>query len=250
MELLRFYCDPLNKPVAELAGPEVHHAASVRRLKAGDKVELFDGKGSVATAAIISATSRKVTLKIDELKIIPKPACAQIILAVSVAKGERFDWLIAKATELGADRICPVIFERTVKQPKNPKIVDRWLNIAISAAKQCRRIFLPQIDSPAPLPKVIELLKADHPKACLLLGSLDQDSKPLIAQSFGDHDCIAVVGPEGGLTEKEQIFLKNQGAQHVRISITVLRVETAALAFTAVLSAQRDAGQCPRNTTS
>ncbi len=240
MELLRFYCNPLNEPAAELVGPEAHHAASVRRLGKGDKIELFDGAGTLAVATITAVSNRKVALKIDDLKILPRPERPKIIIAAGIAKGERFDWLIGKATELGADRICPVIFERTVKQPKNPKILDRWLNIAISAAKQCRRVFLPQIDSPTQLPKAIELLKVDYPEARFLLGSPDPDSKPLAGQSFTERDCIVFIGPEGGLTEQEQALLRNHGTEPVRLAQAVLRTETAALAFAAILSAQRD----------
>ncbi len=240
MDLLRFYRNPLNKSAAELAGSEAHHAASVRRLGKGDKVELFDGAGTLAVATITAVTNRKVSLKIDDLKVLPRPERPKIIIAAGIAKGERFDWLIGKATELGVDRICPVIFERTVKQPKNPKIADRWLNIAISAAKQCRRVFLPQIDSPTPLSKAIELLKVDYPEARLLLGSLEPDSKPLAGQSFTERDCIAFIGPEGGLTEQERTLLQNHGTEPVRLAEAVLRVETAALALAAVLSAQRE----------
>lgn len=240
MDLLRFYCNPLNKSGVELVGSESHHVASVRRLGKGDKIELFDGAGTLAVATITAVTNRKVSLKIDDLKILPRPEGPKIIIAAGIAKGERFDWLIGKATALGADRICPVIFERTVKQPKNAKIADRWLNIAISATKQCRRIFLPQIDSPTQLLKTIELLKVDYPEARFLLGSLDPDSKPVAGQSFTQQDCIAFIGPEGGLTDQEQTLLRNHGVMPVRLANTVLRIETAALAFAAILSAQRD----------
>ena len=87
------------------------------------------------------------------------PKSRRIIIAVSVPKGERFDWLIEKCTELGVERICPVIFERTVRQPGNPKALDRWMNLAISAGKQCKRLFLPQIDPPTNSQDCIEAIK-------------------------------------------------------------------------------------------
>ena len=169
--------------MAELSGVEARHLSQVLRLKAGDKVELFDGKGTVAVATIKNASGKKVTLQVEDVKVFEKPK-VQIILAVSVAKGERFDWLIEKCTELGVDRIVPVLFERTVKQPKNPKIVERWNNIAISAAKQCRRAFLPQIDKAVTLPEAVEILKKDYPQAQLLFGGLSENSKPVLQCGF------------------------------------------------------------------
>ena len=241
MELIRFYCNPIVRPVAQLSQAEAHHLRSVRRLKAGEKIEIFDGKGSLAKAAIKTVTKHKVILQVEEIKTIVETR-GKIILAVSVAKGDRFDWLISKCTELGVDRICPVIFERTVKQADNPKTIDRWQNITIAAAKQCRRLFLPQIDSPALLTESIERLMKDYGNARILLGSLDPDSQSLMNFRFGDNNVIAVVGPEGGLTEKEEDFLQNSSAERVQITDTILRVETAALAFASILTAQRTAG--------
>jgi 16S rRNA (uracil1498-N3)-methyltransferase len=223
----------------QLSASQAHHLADVLRLNKGQKVDLFDGKGSLAVAEVINAAHRKVALKILELRTIQKPIQPQIIIAPSIAKGERFDWLITKCTELGVDRICPVLFERTVKQPKNPKIVQRWQNIVIAASQQCRRPFLPQIDAPVPLPDVIKILKNDYPNSRFLFGSLSENAPALFGQPFGQKDVVAFVGPEGGLTLQEENLLLSGGALSVRLTDTVLRIETAALAFTAILSAHR-----------
>lgn len=238
MNLVRFYCNPITRPVAVLDGSEAHHLSQVLRLKCGDKVELFDGAGSLATATV-ATVGGKVALNVDDLQVVSRPAGRRIIIAVSVAKGERFDWLIGKCTELGADRICPVLFERTVKQPRNPRTAERWRNITISAAKQCRRLFLPCIDNPLSLPDALAVLKGDFPTGRILLGSLSPGSPAISNQSFGTDDVIAFIGPEGGLTEQEEILLRENGAELARLANTVLRIETAAVAFAAVLSAQR-----------
>ncbi|MCK4753567.1 MAG: 16S rRNA (uracil(1498)-N(3))-methyltransferase [Planctomycetes bacterium] len=238
MELIRFYCNPITKPSVELVDTEAHHLLNVRRLKTGDKVELFDGQGTLATAAITETKHKIVTLEIENLKK-TKKTYPQIIIAVSIPKGERFDLTITKCTELGIDRITPIIFERTVKQSKNPKAVSRWQKLTIAAAKQSRNLFLPKIDEPINLSDAIEMLKKNHPNAKLLLGSPDSKAPSLINQSFGDTDIIAVIGPEGGLTENELTLLKNQKAESVRLTDTILRVETAAIAFAAILAAKR-----------
>jgi len=239
MDLIRFYCNPITKPSVELSGLEAHHLSSVRRLTKGDKVELFDGAGTVATATIEIASGKKVSLLVDDIKIIPRPSKAQIVIAVSIAKGSRFDWVIEKCTELGVDRISPIIFERTVKQPKNPDITSRWNNLAIAAAKQSRRVFLPQIDKPAALTDVIKVLKKDFPQGQFLLGSPSAEILFLIDQPSARNGVVALVGPEGGLTEQEQVFLKDNAVQSVRFADSILRIETAAVAFASILAAQR-----------
>lgn len=250
MHLNRFYCEILKGPAAEITGGEAHHLYNVCKLKMGDKVELFDGAGTLATALVEKATSKSVLLKIVDLEKIEKPDKPKVVIAVSFPKGERFDWLLEKCTELGVDHIIPVIFERTVKQPRNPKVVQRWRNIAIAAAKQCRRVFLPQIDTPVTLVEVLSDLKKQYDKVEILVGSLEPKSPTLITQQFGEKlvrrsvseggDVIAVIGPEGGITEGEKVLLESCGAKFVRLTDTILRVETAALAFAAILSAGRD----------
>lgn len=240
MPLNRFYCDILKEPAVELTGGEAHHLFSVCRLKAGDNVELFDGSGTLATASVEKATGKSVSLRITDLEKIEKTDRPKVIIAVSLPKGERFDWLLEKCTELGVDRIAPVIFERTIKQPKNPKVIERWRSIAIAAAKQSRRIFLPQIDMPATLSEVLSTLKEQHNKAEILAGSPEPKYPPLITKQFGNKDAIAFIGPEGGTTEDEKALLEDCGAKFVRLTNTILRVETAALAFAAILTGGRD----------
>jgi 16S rRNA (uracil1498-N3)-methyltransferase len=240
MHLNRFYCKILKGPVVELVSGEAHHLYNVCRLKAGDEVELFDGAGILATAIIEKATSKSVLLKIVDLEKFEKLDKPEIVIAVSLPKGERFDWLIEKCTELGVDRIVPVIFQRTVKQPKNLKAAERWRNIAIAAAKQCRRIFLPQIDAPALLSEALSTLKEQYSNVEIVVGSPEPKSLALITQRFGTKDVIAVIGPEGGITDTGKALLESCGAKFVRLTDTILRVETAALAFAAFLTAARD----------
>jgi 16S rRNA (uracil1498-N3)-methyltransferase len=241
MDLVRFFCDSICKGHVELDSQQSHHLAGVLRLKQGDRVELFDGKGILAVAKVAGANPRKATLQVEDLQIYPSRARGRIAIAVSIAKGERFDWLIGRCTELGVDQICPILFERTVKQAANPKIVERWRNLAVAAAKQCRRVFLPRIDAPIPLSGALEMLKKDYPAGRFLLGSVSSQSQPLIAQTFGDMDVAAFIGPEGGTTEKEEMLLSEAGCKFVRLTDTVLRIETAALAFASILAAQRNA---------
>jgi 16S rRNA (uracil1498-N3)-methyltransferase len=240
MQLHRFYCNPIVDPTIELAGTEAHHLISVLRLREGDDVELFDGEGTVAIAKICEIVKRKAILRIVNTQRYPVRTTGRIIIAPGICKGQRFDWLIEKCTELRTDRIMPVIFERGVKQAANPKVIERWKNLIISAAKQSRRRFLTRIDAPLPLCDVLEILKRDYPKIQFVVGSLAPDAAPLTSHMFGETDIAAFVGPEGGFTDDELDCLKKKGAHFVRLTGTVLRTETAALAFASVLVALRD----------
>ncbi len=239
MEKRRFYCEVITKPVCELSGTEARHAVSVLRLKKGDTVELFDGKGAVAQAIIKDISSKEVTLEILNFQTFEQRKNQRIIIAVSIAKGERFDWLIEKCTELGIDRICPVLFERTVKFATGAQTIQRWHNLSVSAAKQSGLNFLPLIDNPAPLSDVLKKFMIDYPLSDLLLGQPDMNTVSIMKYSFSEKDVISLIGPEGGLNASEQQLCLDGGAKSVKITDSVLRVETAAIAFASILSTMR-----------
>ena len=216
-------------------GAEARHIAKVMRAKIGDRLELFDGTGVLAESVIEGIAGKKIVLKILQIIKAEPRVEKRIIIAASIAKGERFNWLISKCTELGVDKIVPVIFQRTVKQPKNKKIVDRWNSLAISSAKQCKRLHLPKIVTPIQFKDAIEELKSTGQ---ILFGSCDKDSQT--ADSFElNSDTIVFIGPEGGMTKAEEELLGNSGAKPVSVCDTILRVETAAVAFAAILAAKR-----------
>jgi len=236
----RFYCESIKKPVTELTGSEFEHLSKVLRLNSGQDVELFDGKGLLAEATIKEKSKKEAILRIIRTTQYKPRAEGRIILAVSIAKGQRFDWLIEKAAELGIDRITPVIFERTVRCPSNPKVLDRWTRLAVSAAKQSGRIFLPVIDNPLLLTEALEILQEQYDKAKIIFGSIDEKSDSLLKSNWSGSDIIVFVGPEGGLADDEQDLLKSKGAEPVRLTTTILRTETAALVFASILTTQRD----------
>jgi 16S rRNA (uracil1498-N3)-methyltransferase len=141
---------------------------------------------------------------------------------------------------LGIDRIAPVIFERTVKQADGAAAVRRLESIAVESAKQSGRNFLPVINEPLSFEKTLENLQAEYPKAKIIFGSLSQNADPIINFDFGSEDVIIFIGPEGGLTQAEENLLGKINAKAVRLTDTVLRIETAAIAFASILAAKRD----------
>jgi len=240
MELSRFYCERISESMAELSGTEAHHLADVMRIGKGDRIEVFDGAGTVAQAVVERVEKQTVVLTVQRRMVHKQRDIGRIVLAVSVAKGERFDRLISECTQLGVDRIVPVVFERTVKLARGLRVVERWNRLAISAAKQCRRIFLPVIDEPLSLTDAVNTLKADFPRGQFLVGSLSHDAGSILDVEAVDSDVIAFVGPEGAFTDAEQELLYKAGCVGVRLTDTVLRVETAGIAMAAVLCVLRN----------
>jgi 16S rRNA (uracil1498-N3)-methyltransferase len=239
MSIHRFYCETIVEPLTELTDNEALHLVKVIRASEGDVIELFEGK--LAAGNIRSISKKKVVLNISSSTTQKQREGSKIIIAVSLAKGDRFDWLISKCTELGVDCIYPVLFERTVKQASNPKAVERWRNISISAAKQSKRLFLPEIEEPIQFKKLISKFEKDSTKANLLFGSLDKKAKSLLDITLNQKTIAAFIGPEGGMTEEEENQLIKSGAKAVNLTETILRIETAAVAFSAVLSCKRNA---------
>ena len=219
---------------------EAHHLIHVMRVGKGQWVELFDGNGTVAEATVVKLKRKDVMANVEHIEKLAPRQTGRVIIATSTAKGQRFDWLISKCTELGADAIIPVLYERTVKLAKGKNLIERYTKLMIAAAKQCGLNFLPAVSEPTPLTKAIETLQTDYPNATMVFGSLNDDAKPITEITEKDKDVIAFVGPEGGMTEEEETLLKNAGAVEVQLTSTVLRVETAAAAFATILCIGRD----------
>ena len=242
MKLARFYCDSIKREQVQLAQDEAHHLANVLRLGTGEHVELFDGKGTLAQAVIIEIARKAVTLNVQDIQTKTARTSGRVIIATSIAKAQRFDWLITKCTELGVDHIVAVLFERTVKLAKGSSVLERYNKLAIAAVKQCGRIFLPKITGPSNLTETLSVLRKDYPDAQLIFGGVGAEVKSTAELPRDDKDIVAFVGPEGGMTEEEENLLKAAGACEVRLTNTTLRIETAAVAFAAILCASRDVG--------
>ena len=241
MKPARFYCESIKEGQVQLKPDEAHHLVSVLRLAAGERIELFDGKGTVAPAVIADITRKAVTLQVEQIHKEANRTSGRVIIAASTPKAQRFDWVITKCTELGVDHIAAVVFERTVKLAKGISVLARYNRLALAAAKQCGRIFLPNITGPADLQQALSTLKSDYPNSQLIFGSFSEEAKPVFKFPASDKDIVAIVGPEGGLTGAENDLLKSADASEVRLTDTTLRIETAAIALAAILCANRDA---------
>jgi 16S rRNA (uracil1498-N3)-methyltransferase len=231
---VRVYCEKIERGVAAVCGDEARHLAKVLRCCVGDAVNLFDGNGITAVGTISKIGKDRVEISVGSIETHTPKDVGRIIICASVAKGERYDWLVGKCTELGVDRICPVLFERTVKQASGHS-VERYNKLALAAAKQCGRLFLPQVDAPATLKDCLERLSREYPNARMLFGSTTEKVGTIFEQTDGVRDYMVFIGPEGGLTADEEQTLRNHGAVGVGLTETILRIETAAIACASIL---------------
>lgn len=237
MRTVRFYCQTIGK-TAVLDPIESRHLSRVLRLQIGAAVEVFDGCGTLANGIVESIERQAVTVRITHTEQSPPPATGRIILAVSFAKGQRFDWLVEKCTELGVDHIAAVQFERTVKLGKTDAL-KRLEKIVLSAAKQSRRLFLPTLSGPEKLQTTIETLQSAYPGCQFIYGLPQGQHAADIISASQNKDTLIFIGPEGGFTPSEMDRFAAMSAQPVRINPNVLRVETAAVAFCTLMAQQR-----------
>ncbi len=238
----RFFAESLDGEVVELSAGEAHHARHVLRLADGAEVEVFDGAGSVAAGAFRPVGKKAARVEIARRRR-GEPARPVVEVAFAVPKGRRLEWLLEKATELGASRLSPVVFQRSVVRPSwTPHALRRWRATCVAAAKQCGSAWLPRIDPPAPLEEHLARCQA----GARIVG--DADGQTLVA-ALGRHRALEVaallVGPEGGLTSAERQAAAEAGFVPVRLGRLTLRTETAAVALLVAVRAWAGIGEWP-----
>ncbi len=209
-----------------------HYLVSVLRMAKGRPLVLFDNSGHDHAATLIEADRKAAVVRIDA--ILPN-ACESPLtlqLAIGVSRGERFDWVVQKATELGVSHIQPLWTERVevrLNGPRLEKKLAHWRQVATSACEQSGRARLPQLAEPLPLARYLELAA---PGLRLVLDPA-ADAAP--DWQGGQHAATLLIGPEGGLTEGEIRAAHGAGFQPWRLGPRVLRTETAPVAALAIL---------------
>ncbi len=231
----RFFAPPsafnLSKRIVTLTADEARHLREVLRLKPGDEVSVFDGEGKEFRARVAQARRESAELDLDEAIEPARPESPlRITLAVALLKGEKFDLVVQKATELGVTRIVPLITRyadiKLRDESDASKRVARWQRIALEAAKQSGRAVVPTIDTPTPCGSV---LSASNP--CLLFSEKNGHGLTQI-----DTDAVtAVIGSEGGWSDEELDQARAAGAQIITLGGRILRAETAAITAAALL---------------
>jgi len=241
---------------ARLSGQERDHLARVLRLRSGEEVVLFDGRGRewLARVAEVGPEACRLTV-VSELAPGAEPG-VEVWLVQALLKGPKADWLVQKAVELGVRGLTFVNSERSVARPQGEGKLPRWRRIAAAALKQCRGSLLPEIAGPLALDDLLAQ-PFDGPRFIFHEASGHEAS---VHEAFG-HEAEGVglsqalgaaaplkrvqllIGPEGGFSEAEVARARAAGLVAVRLGARVLRAETAALAVvSAVLYAAGELG--------
>lgn len=231
-----FFADPgdLARDLIVLAGPEGRHAADVRRLAVGERVDLTDGDGQVAECVVTRAQRGQLELAVRHRTVLPAPEPALAVVQ-AIPKGERGPLAVELMTEAGVDVIVPWAAERCVARwqgERGDRAVARWRSTAREAAKQARRGRVPEVTGPADLAEVAA--RAGRAARAFILDPQagNQLSEIPLPRS---GEMLVIVGPEGGITPAEASALTRAGATAARLGPTVLRTSSAGLAAAAIL---------------
>jgi len=224
MRLSRFFIDaPLSLGQHELPQAQAHYIGRVLRHAVGDAVQLFDGSGQEFLGELIEVGKKSVRVELREAFAGQAESPLRIHLGQGLSRGERMDWAIQKATELGANEISLIVSERCevrLKDERADKRMAHWRQVAISACEQCGRSVLPIIHPPITLGEWLGQVCADlklvlHP----------------VAEPWSSHPqpqtLAFLIGPEGGLSDNEVAQAQSQGFHSARLGPRVLRTETA-----------------------
>jgi 16S rRNA (uracil1498-N3)-methyltransferase len=248
MRLTRVYVDA---PVAAgrrvvVEGSAANHIARVLRLRTGDSLTVFDGSGGEFGARIEEFRKEAVVVVIGEHQPLDRESPLPLTLVQGISRGERMDWIIQKATELGASRIAPVFTKRSVvrlDEKQAERKLQHWRAITVAACEQCGRNRIPDLAAPVDF---FDMLAGDSPGRPDSAGHTESaGSTRLLLSPTGDlriddlqdvgKGITVLIGPEGGLEDVEQEAAVAAGFKAVRLGPRVLRTETAAIAALTII---------------
>jgi 16S rRNA (uracil1498-N3)-methyltransferase len=220
-------------PLVKLSPAQSRHVEVVLRLGPGAQLEVFDGHGARWQARVES----EGVLRLGERVVQDRPGAIDVWLAQGLAKSEKLELVVQKATELGATRILPLAAERSVVRldaQGGQRRAQRLRRIAQEAARQSGRSDVPRVDAPCTLADVAALLTGDADRRGILLDAGERELR-LSQAARGAAKLLLAVGPEGGFTSKERAFAVESGFVEASLGPLVLRTETAGLAALAIV---------------
>lgn len=216
----------------ELEESASHHLLKVLRMQPGRELIIFNNTGREYTATIVSATKKSACVAITRESTVNRESPLTTELAIGLSRGERFDWVLQKATELGVTRIAPLMTERTevkLNEDRLQKRQQQWQKIIIGACEQCQRNTLPDIMTPVTLPQYLAQCQAQtrfvlHHRAATPLNERPPPTSITV-----------LIGPEGGLNDNEIDLAEQHQFQPLQLGPRVLRTETAPIAALAIV---------------
>ncbi len=240
MRLTRCHVDLPLRPGATIVLPEraASHLVRVLRLREGDPCVLFNGDGNDYPARLLAAGKREVTAEVLSAAVVGNESPLRVVLLQGIARGEKMDLILQKATELGVAAIVPVNGDRTevkLDAERARKRVAHWRSVVESACEQSGRARVPELSEPATL----EAAAAAVADGAVRLLLDPQGEHRLAAMDLQGADTVVVaIGPEGGWSPRDRQVLESAGFSGLRLGPRVLRTETAGLAAIAALQAR------------
>jgi 16S rRNA (uracil1498-N3)-methyltransferase len=226
-------------PTGTLDGPEGHHAATVQRLRVGERLILADGRGGTAYAEVLAVGKGSVEFRVGERSSVPAYD-PRLVVVQGIAKGDRGELAVQAMTEIGVDEIVPWAASRSVAQwrgDRGAKAREKWASTAREAAKQARRAWLPAVGGDPDCSTKQVAARLGAAAAAFVLH--EEATERLTAVALpADGEIVLVVGPEGGISDAELEVFAGADATAVRLGTEVLRTSTAGVAALAVLSAR------------
>jgi len=218
-----------------VTGIQAHHVQHVLRLRAGERVVVFDGQGTEYDCLIMALAKAGVTLQPETQRVVSRESPLPVTLAQAVSSGERMDYTIQKAVELGVAAVQPLLTERSIVRldgERRARRVAHWQAVAVAACEQCGRNVVPQVMPVVPLPDWLAG-QAAASGVRLLLSPAGRTRLADLERPAGPLHLLA--GPEGGWSPGEEALAVHAGFVPVRLGPRVLRTETAALAALAAM---------------
>lgn len=237
-----FYLSPLPDigDTAVLDGKEGHHAATVRRMRVGEHLVLADGAGVVAETVVTGVERDRLEMTVLSRSEIA-PAVPTVGLVQALPKADRSELAVESATEAGVDSIVPWQSSRCVARwegAKATKGVTRWRSVAAAAAKQSRRPFVPEVSDLHDTCAVLHLVRDTVARGGIVAVLHESATEPFASLPFREvNEVLLIVGPEGGIDDREVAKLTEAGATPVMLGPTVLRTSTAAAVALGALGA-------------
>ena len=203
------------------------HIVNVLRLKVGSRIILFNGLGGQFTGAISTCSKKLVEIAVSSYSEVSLESHLKTSIAVGVSRRDRMDWIVQKATELGASCITPIISERVTANLSSDRTKNRlahWKKVSISSCQQCGRNSLPKIDEPIKLEGWLDTVQSN------LRYILDESGRNIDLIQSRPRSISLLSGPEGGFSENELNLAQSSGFTAISLGKRTMRAETAPIA--------------------
>jgi 16S rRNA (uracil1498-N3)-methyltransferase len=216
----------------ELTGEKARYLSTVLRLSPGNKLSVIDSSGSAYLAYIVSVSKKNAVLHIEEISAPAPESPLDITLMQGLLKGEKMEFIVQKASELGVRQLFPVIAERS--QIQETRKLQRWKKIAEEASRQCGRAVVTRVLEPLALIDAIHSFDNSSSAGIIFWEHADLPFSSSLEKCKGKKQIILLTGPEGGFSEKEVGRAANKGFHVTCMGKRILRAETAAIAAISV----------------